>query len=122
LTETASANASSQRVRRTPLVVQEHQVKVEELWLDKDVLAVRFDNRYLTQKARRGIDGNALIQKYLDGPLPDEMVKVSEAAENQVSKGNIDKRGPNYSKEKLKQVQRVMQHKRESRKNLKIKL
>ena len=61
MTETVSAAASSQRVRRTPLVVQEHQVKVEELWLDKEVLAVRFDNRYLTQKARRGIDGNSLI-------------------------------------------------------------
>jgi hypothetical protein len=115
MNETASSNDSKlQRVRKTPLVVEANQIKVEELWLDKDILATRFDNRYIAEKVKRSIDGNPLIVKYLEGPLPDEIIQAqeSEAAESQVSKSTVDRRGPNY--DKLKEIQRVMQLKRDS--------
>ena len=84
------------------MVAEAHQIKVEELWLDKDVLAARFDNRYLSQKAKKITDSNPLIVKYLAGALPDEIIQAqeSEAAESEVSRslnrsGSVDKRGPN---------------------------
>lgn len=35
-----------------------------------------FDNRYISEKVKRENEGNPVILKYVDGPLPEEIIQA----------------------------------------------
>jgi hypothetical protein len=62
-----------------------------------------FDNRYLSEKIKRENEGNPVMLKYMDGPLPEEVIQAQLESAGQ-SEQSSDKRGPKY--EKLSEIKK----------------
>lgn len=67
-----------------------------------------FDNRYLAERIKRENEGNPVISKYMDGPLPEEITRaqLEHGEQSEESKNQSERRGPNY--ERLAEVQKSL--------------